>query len=96
MPLDPQTQAEFLDLWRQILDGNYATSLEFDGDGQGFDAVVAHADVFVRITAPTLANEALGRVRSDVDGGDAIAFTGARFKTSGAAGELVRVAVNRP
>lgn len=60
------------------------------------DAVVANASVFFRITAPTLANEAIGRVRSDADGGDAVQLFGARFLTSAAAGELVKVAINMP
>lgn len=60
------------------------------------DAVVANATVFFRINAPTLSTEAVGRVRSDADGGDAVQLFGARFITSASAGELVKVSINLP
>ena len=60
------------------------------------DAVVVNAAVFFRITAATLPDEQVGRVRSDVDGGDAVALFGSRFLTSAAAGELVKVSINLP
>jgi len=60
------------------------------------DAVTVNAQPFFRITGPVLANEQVGRVRSDVDGGQAVALNGARFLTSAAAGELVKVGINMP
>lgn len=60
------------------------------------DTVVVNDPVFFRITAPTLATEQIGRVRSDADGGDAVALNGARFLTSAGPGELVKVAINLP
>lgn len=60
------------------------------------DAVVANAPVFFRIATATLADEQIGRVRSDVDGGDAVQLFGSKFLTSGAAGELVKVSLNLP
>lgn len=59
-------------------------------------AHVKGADVFVRITAPGASPEGLGRPRNDTDGGQAIAMTGARFGSTGAAGALCIVIVNRP
>lgn len=60
------------------------------------DTVVANAAVFFRITGAALPNELVGRVRSDVDGGQAVALFGARFVTGGAAGALVKVSINLP
>lgn len=58
------------------------------------DAVTAGGDVFVRTTAT--GSEQAGAIRSDADGGDAIAMTGARFHTSAGAGGLAVVTINRP
>ncbi len=60
------------------------------------DAVVANDAVFFRITGAALADEQVGRVRSDVDGGQAVQLFGARFLTTAAAGELVKVSINMP
>ena len=60
------------------------------------DAVAANGNVFFRIAAATGPLEALGKMRSDVDGGDAVQLLGAKYVTSAAAGGLVKVSINTP
>ncbi len=59
------------------------------------DAVAPGGDVFVRFVAT--GGEELGRVRSDADGGDAVALPGAAFDTTtSGTDELVIVSYNSP
>jgi len=60
------------------------------------EAVTANAPVFFRTQNATLADERVGRCRSDVDGGDAVQLFGSKFLTSGASGDLVKVSLNLP
>ena len=59
------------------------------------DAVTKGADAFVRI-ANAVGADPLGLFRIDVDGGDAIAMTGARFASTTTGRGLVKVRINRP
>ena len=58
--------------------------------------MVRGAQVFVRIANVTVAGDPLGMPRSDVDGGDAIALTGARYGATTTARGLVKIEINRP
>lgn len=58
------------------------------------DAVVAGAQAFVRAVAT--GSEKLGAFRSDVDGTDAGALPGSRFKLTAGAGELTILEINLP
>lgn len=60
------------------------------------EAVVKGTPVFVRIANVTVAGDPLGMPRSDVDGGDAILLTGARFGETTTARGLVKIEINRP
>lgn len=57
------------------------------------DAVTEGGSVFVRVTAT--GTEELGRCRSDADGGDAIAMTSAKFKTSTSGAGIALVKIDR-
>jgi hypothetical protein len=59
------------------------------------EAVAANAQAFMRIQNPG-PGQFVGSLRSDVDGGNAIALTGVIFKTSTAGVGLAVVKVNRP
>ena len=59
------------------------------------DAVAFNGAVFVRIANPG-PGQALGGIRSDVDGGNAIQMTGARFRSATTGNGLAKVAINRP
>jgi hypothetical protein len=59
------------------------------------DAVTANAACFFRIQNAG-AGERIGGLRSDVDGGDAVALTDAVFKTTTAAGGIAKVKINKP
>lgn len=59
------------------------------------DAVTKGGDVFVR-TQNAGAGDPLGLMRSDADGGDAIAMTNARFSSSTTGRGLAKVRINRP
>lgn len=58
------------------------------------DAVAFNGQVFMRIQNAG-AGQTLGGFRSDADGGDAIAITGARFRSATAGAGLARVSLNR-
>jgi hypothetical protein len=58
------------------------------------DAVAFNGPVFMRIVAT--GTEVFGAFRSDADGGDAIAITGARFRTATTGAGLAVIKVNRP
>jgi hypothetical protein len=60
------------------------------------DAVTKGGAVFFRNDNATGQDEAIGRLRSDVDGGDATALTGAKFGTSTTGAGLAEVKLNRP
>jgi len=61
----------------------------------GSPSVVAMTTgVFVRV-ANAGAGEGIGRFRGDVDGGDALTVTGARWITSGAAGDVVVLEIDK-
>ncbi len=68
-----------------------------DGCVEVEDAVAANGQVFMRIQNPNpLLGQKLGSFRSDAAGGDAIAITGARFRTSTQSRGLALIRVNRP
>ena len=58
--------------------------------------VTPASTVYFRHASPGASPEALGRVRGDNDGGDATAFTGAKFMTTATAGNPVLVELNLP
>lgn len=58
-------------------------------------AFVEGGNVFVRIDNPG-PGQSLGGIRNDVDGGNAVQLRGARFLSTGAAGELCKYTINRP
>lgn len=58
------------------------------------DAVAFNGQVFMRIANPG-PGQSLGGFRSDAAGGDAIALSGVRFRSSTTGAGLARVAVNR-
>ena len=61
------------------------------------DAVSANGNVFFRIqNAAAGTTEGIGKVRSDVDGGDAVQLLGAKFKTSTTAAGLAKVLIQNP
>ena len=59
------------------------------------DAVTAGGGVFARIVV-NAAGQVLGGLRSDADGGDAIALSACTFRTSTTAAGLARIKINRP
>lgn len=59
------------------------------------DAVTKGAGAFTRI-ANAVAGKTLGTFRSDADGGDAIAMTGAKYQSSTTGAGLAILRVNRP
>lgn len=60
------------------------------------DAVANGGAVFFRNDAPVGQDEALGRLRSDNDGGDATLLTGAKFGSTTTGPGLAKVKLNRP
>ena len=59
------------------------------------DAVAFNGAVFVRTQNPG-PGQHLGGFRSDADGGDAIAMTGARYRSATTGNGLAKVTINRP
>lgn len=59
------------------------------------DAVAAGGGVFARIVV-NAAGQVLGGLRSDADGGDAIALAACTFRTTTTAAGLARIKINRP
>ena len=59
------------------------------------DAVAAGGGVFARIVV-NAAGQVLGGLRSDADGGDAIALSACTFRTTTTAAGLARIKINRP
>ena len=48
MPIPPRDADFYLELWRRQLPDGYAGGLEFEGGGQAFDVVAAHAAIWAR------------------------------------------------
>jgi hypothetical protein len=59
------------------------------------DAVAAGGGVFARIVVNAV-GQVLGGLRSDADGGDAIALAACTFRTTTTAAGLARIKINRP
>jgi len=59
------------------------------------DAVAAGGQVFARIVV-NAPGQVLGGLRSDADGGDAIALSACTFRTSTTSAGLARIKINRP